>query len=278
MSMELKINSSLSVNSVVFICADREQESGQSRRLNDDLSVLALNKFLFEFYEVNSADEFWEVIREINIKSLNGMLPIIHFHMHGSKEKGLEIGKTGEYISWELLINELRKININTSNNLCVISSACYALYMIKPISVLKETPFFILIAPEDKVSFGFIDNKMSSFYSTLFMTSSIDESYKHIQDVFKYFHSERLLVISMAKYIKKYCCGKVKNERKEELLTEALLSGITEDKKKIRKEIAVHINPNEYLLKKYSDRFIFNRSPSVSMQDILRFVKGENA
>lgn len=271
--MYLQFKSEFSINSIVLISSSKENESGLATRLTDDLCFSTMSLFIFKPFDVNSADEFWNVIKEINNLALKGTLPIVHFHMHGSSENGLQIGKTGEYIAWEKLINALRAINVLTGNNLCVVSSACHALHMIKPIQIEYKTPFYILIAPEHKISFGIIDDHMSAFYSELFKTKSIDKAYEKVNQYFQYFHCEEFIIKALVGYVANYCRGKGKQDRKERLLTQGVNSNKNINKKEFRRLFDEHLKPNDDLIKYYIDRFAFNKEITISLDDIKKFI-----
>ena len=192
-----------------MISALKQEELGPSRRLAENLLYLSNDNELFTFkhFTVNSLAELKKLLVEIKYHVKNGMKPIMHFDMHGNEKSGLEISPTKEMISWTELTDYLREINVATKNNLCVIACACFGLNAIMPLSIHSATPFLVLLAPEKEVLVGYLEDKIFPFYRTLIDTGSIDEAYNlHISEKFIYFHSEKMLVLSIARYIKVKC------------------------------------------------------------------------
>ncbi|MGC3833546.1 hypothetical protein ACPSKX_04290 [Moritella viscosa] len=82
-------------------------------------------------------------------------------------------------------------------------------------------------------------------------MSGSLRAAYTDINDMFEYFHSEKLLIVTLAKYIILKCKGKEKDKRKEALLTSAIESGMPNDPaslKELRLIIKEHIKPEQAL------------------------------
>lgn len=275
----MQLDSSFSMNTVLLLTSDRKNDGGQTSRLDKDLKLLSeVQGFAYWHEDITSKANFIEFLNNVNetVRS-DGMKPILHLHMHGSASDGLEIGATGEFISWEELTPLLRNINISLKNNLCVISTACYGLHLIRDIEISKETPYFCLIAAQEKISFGYIDDRASGFYKALFDESSIDSAHEKVSDIFKYYHSEKMLVIVLGKYILQKCKGRTKNERKERLITEAITGGIEptkENLKELRKLIKEHMSPDQELLDRYVQTFLIGKALNITMDDILDLVE----
>ena len=130
-------------------------------------------------------------------------------------------------MSWANLIEKLRAINIATRNNLCVVSAACFSLNAIRPLKISAPCPFLLLIAPEQEVSFGFIEDKTVTFYQKLFSGFDVLTAFQEtLSPDLKLFHS-RMLAISLTRYIRDSCIGKGGERRREALLTKALSGGL---------------------------------------------------
>ena len=185
-----------------------------------------------------------------------GTGPILHFDMHGSKEKGLEIAATGERVPWPDLVKKLQAINRATGNNLCVISASCFGLHAIMQIKIIETVPFYVLIAPENEVIIGFLEDHTVSFYNDVFSSCDIVAAHKkHLAGAMKLFHCEKMLAVAIGKYISNACKGKSGRERRERLLTEILIDGDKRSSQNL-KEVRKKIKEGLRLTQKLVDRF----------------------
>jgi hypothetical protein len=100
-----------------------------------------------------------EFLTQIEEETSSGAKPLIHLDTHGSKNDGIVIASTDEFISWQTICNHLRAINILSGNNLCLVSTACFSYHLLYELEIDKPTPFFILIAPQHTISFGFTED-----------------------------------------------------------------------------------------------------------------------
>jgi hypothetical protein len=65
-------------------------------------------------------------------------------------------------------------------------------MHIYTAISVEKQCPFFVMIAPTEVISFGFVEQKMVQFYEQVFSTSDIMSAYqRYLQQQMTLFHSE---------------------------------------------------------------------------------------
>jgi hypothetical protein len=274
----MRLETWFTCNAVILLSAPRTGEEGTPRRIAEDLDAISKAKgdFIFRHQRIDSATALADALTLLKAECEGGLRPIIHFDMHGDKITGLEIGRTGEMVGWDALIEKLRPINVATENNLCVLVTACHGLYLIRPISIFEPTPFFALIAPQEEIKFSDVDGAVTPFYRELIETGHLDAALPKLSDRFKYFHSEKMLVISMAKYIRAHCTGKGAVKRREELLTGAFrhqpsIPNTKANRKLIRKKIKKHIEPDQELLTKYAAQFLIGKPMSVTMADIRR-------
>lgn len=272
-------SSSFAYNAVILISSPRKGELNVGGRLAEDLEQLrvAVHDFHFEHHHVKSRQELVEVLREVARQAKKGLRPIIHFDMHGDQNKGLEINPSMEFAGWPELIAWLRRINIRTRNNLCVVATACYGLFLIKPISIHNAVPFYTLIAPDHEVNLGFIDDKIPKFYRRLIEEENLDSAFEEISNEFKRFHSEKMLAIVLTKYIKQQCKGVGFATRREMLITEALARGIPRTKeslKTLRKLVKANIKPSEFLIKKYASNFLVGKEFPITLDQIVAFIE----
>lgn len=226
----MQLDSEFRCNAVVWITSLDEQELGPSRRMAEDISALCdHNGFIFINQNVSRHSELVQVLKSIEaIAKHNNIYPILVFDAHGSQKDGLILSHPGEVISWDSLNMLLRPINVATSNNLFVIGAACYGLHVISTTRLENPAPFYMLLAPEHKVKVGFLEENLPRFFNQLFTLGSIDEAYKNcLSQAFTYFHCEKMLLVTLARYIQKYCKGSGAKNRRERLMTELFMEGM---------------------------------------------------
>jgi hypothetical protein len=175
----VEIRSGLTVNSVIWISSLRAGEEGLTRRVTEDLSTFFGSIALpFQMYNAESVPLLEDALGKIEQATHSGMRPILHFDMHGSKENGLEIAETKKFASWPLVVKKLQAINIASHNNLCVVSGSCFGLHAIRQVTINEACPFYVLIAPENEVSFGFLEDHTVPFYTDVFSAGDLIKSY----------------------------------------------------------------------------------------------------
>lgn len=279
----MQLDTGFSCNSVIWLTSLPDDELGPTRRMVEDMEALTAEiTVVFQHIELTSAEHLKKQLGELTLHaSEHGMRPLLNFDMHGSKDDGLYISQTLEYVSWSELSECLQKLNRETANNLVVVGAACFGLRAIMPIKLDKPAPFYVLLAPEEKVSFGFLAENLIKFYRELFLSGCLDTAYsRNLSDKFKYFHCEKMLFIAVAKYIKAGCKGKAAQERRERLLTEVFSQGMEktdENLKSVRKKIKEGIKPDQALLDRYAGVFLINRRCCFNMDQLLDFLDGND-
>lgn len=277
----MQLDTGFSCNSVIWLTSLPDNELGPTRRMVEDMETLKAEIAVgFQHIQLTSAEHLKKLLGELTLHaSEHGMRPLLNFDMHGSKDDGLYISQTSEYVSWSELSECLQKLNRETANNLVVVGAACFGLRAIMPIKLDKPAPFYVLLAPEEKVSFGFLEDNLIKFYRELFSSGCLDTAYsRNLSDNFRYFHCEKMLFIVVAKYIKAACKGKTAQERRERLLTEVFSQGMEktdENLNSVRKKIKEGIKPDQALLDRYARVFLMNRTCSFNMGQLLDFLDG---
>jgi hypothetical protein len=198
--------------------------------------------------------------------------------MHGSIEKGVEMGASGEFVPWATLVQKLRLINVATGNNLLVVAAACFGLHAIRQTTITQAAPFFMLIAPEQEVSIGFLEGHIFPFFQQMLSTGDAMAAYRNnLAPKMKMFHCMQVFTVAMAKYISRYCKGKTAEDRREKLLTEVLLDGRKRTKanlKEIRKAIKRGIKPDQRMLDKFAGTFLIGRPFGLDMDALLELIE----
>lgn len=281
--MKLHFDSSFDFNSIILLSSTKEFEQGNTRRLNEDISVIAnSNSFLYHHFDVNEKQHLIDVLEKIYVLCVQEKLkPIIHFHMHGSEALGLEMSSSSEYMPWDELSHYLRKINTAIKNELCVVSTACHAYKVIDNLTIKDKTPFYCLIAAIAEIKMGYISDNMPSFYRALFTEDSINIAYSNVSDVFSFYHCEKVLAEALIIYIMNNCKGKAKQKRKEHILTKVLSNvggSLSTPLPELRKEIKKLAKPEQDVIEKYVKSFLIGKKANFSMEDLLYSVESAYA
>ena len=161
----LHLSSVININSLIWITSLEPNETGTMNRVHDDLQPYLLSIGLpFHAVGPRSGSELLACLDAIAKRAKDGLRPIIHFDTHGSRKDGLYIAASREFVSWQKLVEKLRAINVETGNNLCVVSAACFGMHAIMETNIGNAAPFFALIAPENTVTFGFVEQRTVPF------------------------------------------------------------------------------------------------------------------
>jgi len=234
----------------------------------------------FEVFEPRTAAELATKLQEIALAAKSGAKPIIHLDTYGLDDKGIFIAATREFVAWSDLYAAFRAINIKTGNNLCVVSAACYSMALIKQISITEACPFFIMLAPEKTVSFGFIEEATVAFYKDVFGDLNILGAYeKHLKPALSVFHSERMLAIVFARYFKFKCMGRGGRERREDLLTQAVASGIANNRhnrRVVRSTAKAMTRPTPEVVNRFAHTFLIGKRIPFGFGELMKLIKGD--
>jgi hypothetical protein len=273
--MALHLSSGLTVNSLIWISSLEPNERGTTDRVHDDLQPYFVSIGLpFHSVEPKSTSELLAALDAITKRAKDGLRPMIHFDTHGSKRDGLYIAASHEFVSWQRLVDRLRPINVATGNNLCVVSAACFGLHAITAISIGSPAPFFALIAPENTVSFGFVERRTVPFYEAVFRGLNVVSAHEqNLAPDFKLFLCEKMLLVGLTKYVRNYCMGKGREKRIEELLTQAVAVGLPntpENRQLARRTAKKHIRPDQALIDRYVQTFLVGKKIDVTINEIV--------
>jgi len=275
------LETSVNINRIIWVTSLKEEEKGSSNRITEDIIVYFKQINLSAtFFELESASDFYRISRWVCDSSTQGVGSIIHLDMHGSREHGLHVARSDEYVPWPSVGKNLRMINEITKNKLCIIASVCFGYHLIRNLTILEISPFYCLIAPESEIFSGYIEDNIVLFYKTLFESGDIVTAYEqHLGDRVSMFLSERMFITTFIRYIQKHCLGRSGKKRKENLLTEAIKKlGVNdlEGLRKLRNNIKKSIDPNQDLLNKYSKIFLAKEMNQVDIRELIK-IASEN-
>ena len=206
--MALTIQSGAKINSLFWIKSldpqDPDEEASTKKVLADLEPYLKGIGVPFTMMTPKSGAELVQNLAEIEAVARSGGKPMIHIDTHGNKASGIYICETAEFVGWNVLGDSLRRVNIATGNNLCVISAACYGFYQALELEILKPSIFYLFIGPEEATYFDFVEGALFAFYKQVFDTSEIIDAFKtHLKAEMRLFHSEQVLVKS---HVRLFC------------------------------------------------------------------------
>lgn len=77
--------------------------------------------------------------------------PFVHIETHGDREKGLKL-RLGDYISWDKMLEDLRKVNIRSGMNLIVTMATCFSIKNAFHIKMYGLTaPYLMTLTARDE-------------------------------------------------------------------------------------------------------------------------------
>jgi hypothetical protein len=272
--------STVKINGLVWISSLDDDEKGSTRRIVEDLEpYLASIDLPFVFVEPRSKAELLAALTSIAKRAKEGLKPVVHIDTHGSPTDGICIAGSKECVSWQVLVDEFRKINVATENNLCIVSAACFGMNMIRPIAINQQTPFYVVVAPHKTVTFDFVERKTLPFYRAVLDGLDILSGYEsHLAPEFSAFHCERLLATALTRYVRDHCIGRGAEVRREQLLTQGVSQGMPntrQNRRMARKLAKKMIKPDQRLIDRYVRSFLIGRPVPFSLADVMALARG---
>jgi hypothetical protein len=151
-----------------------------------------------------------------------------------------------------------------------------------RQVTLSEPCPFFILIAPENEVSSGFLEDNTVAFYKSLFEGGEIVEAHaRHIAPTLDLFHCERMLAYMLAYYVRDYCTGKAGNKRREQLLTKAVAANYVHnrsDRRRIRRGAKAWTRPSQAMIERFANglasKFLMGKPLGFDIDDVMKFTE----
>lgn len=265
-----------SVNAVLWFTSLRPDEQGVTRRILDDLvPYLDSVRIHHQVFEVTTAGQFLATLEALAVETAAGTLkPILHLDMHGSAEDGLRIAASGEIVPWDALADSLSAINATLQNNLFVVSCACHGQRFISATKLLRTCPYYVLVAPRERVTAGFLEGTIVPFYQAIFDEEDFVSAYRlHLVSEFSLFHSERLLFLALVKYVRGYCIGRGAAERREDLMSQAVVAGLLPSPD-LRRAIRDGIAADQAIVDNFASVFLAGKPPHFRFEDVMESVR----
>jgi hypothetical protein len=269
----------VAINSVVWISSLHEEEQGVTRRVLEDLVPFLEGKGLgVNVYYPKSSDELYVRLDEIWQATQGTLKPLIHIDMHGHPERGLHIAESGEEVPWNDLLEIFREININMNNSLCVVSMACFGFHMLAQgeLTLSKPTPCLALMASENEVASGLIEERTVSFYDDLLRRQDSSGTCEAIWgDVFRVWRAEKFMFETLLNYILRFSKGRGLRERRDRILSEARAQGVLNDANisHLRKMAKAALKPSPRLITRTQRDFYLSRPIGFTFRHLMQAV-----
>lgn len=281
MSQSLVIDETLKISHVYWLVSLPESEMGPTNRILEDLEpTLKNHRIKFELVYIKSKSHFICMLKSIAQNSKGGLMPLIHMDMHSNEEDGLFIDRSKENVSWDLLINLLREINVNCKNNLFVFFATCYAYHAVKSITLSKATPFCAMVAPPEEISNGFLEDKTHKFYHDGFSSDNFSSAIKtHLSSHLIYYHCQGIFLTAIVEYIQKYCRIENRKSRAKSIVRQKVDISIKNRnaRRKMHAEMTKRLRPGPYIIRHFERVFLCGGSAKFNYNQVKRALRAKS-
>ena len=261
-----KYMSSIGFHAHKFVIFDLvpESEMQTGRRIEENLNDFfnaENNELSCERYKCETEEDVFKAINFIKHDlTSKGIVSYVHIEGHGSREALYFPG--GKFISWSIVFQALREINILSKNNLFFSSGACESAYAYKAASITEACPVFGLLAPEKEVEAGGVEDGFIAFYKSLIKSESLNDAFNAFADAtdgekYALIFSPHMFEKAAFNYLTQHCMGKGRRKRLENFVTQAITqTGLPV--KKARKALKSELyKPQALALKGFHEKFM---------------------
>lgn len=165
----------------IYVVESLQDERQTGKELYDDIIKRRSyfhSDLATEFVEVLSLEDWNNTIERIVQETKdNHVIPILHFELHGSGNRdGLVLAK-GDLIPWGDFVSDMRRINIETQNNLLITMGICFGMKILYYTSLEDPSPFFGIIGSLYALQNDDIYIRYSDFYDEFLQSFDITKS-----------------------------------------------------------------------------------------------------
>jgi len=213
----------------IIVIESIEGEAHTGKDLYDDLIgrlTLYHENLMVDYNDVSSLLEWDALMERIEIDSRQGIIPILHFEIHGEENGNGLVLKDGELISIEHVGAQLRKININTGCNLFITLGVCKGLYLLFNMLMSEPMPFIGAVGSFENLLNGDIYIRFYDFYDTLSKTLDIGQAYVALQNAnpnleskYRYIPADEIFYKNYQEYLNKNCTDLALKSRAKEAI-----------------------------------------------------------
>jgi hypothetical protein len=280
----ISVTAGMTVNAIVWITSPDDADERQSTQQVLTFLEPFLQAIRVPFFKIEpkTLAELFKFLTSLEGQAKAGLRPIIHLDTHGGLTDGLYIAASGEFVTWQELVDRLRPVNVAAQNNICLVSAACFSLHAIMSMDFKAPTPFFMMLAPQHIATFGFIERKMFDFYEDVFTSHDVMQAHeRHLGTELQQYHCHRLLLKSLSGYMRDGCTGRGRRKRVRKLVKAKLGPGKrfpdTPALRRVARRVGLAATkPTPALIDRYAKPFLMGQSLSISFEEILAFVRAD--
>jgi len=136
------------------------------------------------------------------------VIPILHFEMHGSKDRSGLVLESKELVEWLEIHEDLMDINTIAKNNVFITLAVCYGAYLLKTSHIHNRAPFWGIIGSFDTISTSDLMIRYNKFYQSFLNDFKLDqaikilhESNQDIPSTYRYITSEQIFIKIYSKH-----------------------------------------------------------------------------
>jgi len=208
---ELRVDISFTNNMVLILDCLPSDEMQTGKHLFEalrDLPDIKLTGYC-NYLKVASRSEFVEALAKV-LRLCEKNWPILHIEAHGDEQSGLLVGgNESEAFAWDDLANFARECNAACGHNFGLVLASCHGRYLESRVRATEGAPFHFLVSFEGKILAGDAERHMVRFYSMLFRTASIDESFGVLPPEASVFRSHEYFLREYGRHYKRALMGK---------------------------------------------------------------------
>ena len=176
----------------------------------------------FSFYACRNLEDVRDAFE---IEIVRGGSPLVHLDGHGTHRIGLRVDPSDEFLSFSELIKLLRRLNVNSGNNLVVVSAFCHGLQAILEAGILEPSPYFAYYGTAAAIKVGVLIEGIPLFYQRLLDTKNLDEAAAAIPEM-ALFNCQELLFGALLRYRRNSTMGRGARQRVDSILSQAKARG----------------------------------------------------
>lgn len=169
----------------IYVIESLQDECETGKELYDDIikrRSYCHSNLATEFVEVLSLEGWNNTIERIVQETKdNHVIPILHFELHGSSNHDGLVLANKDLIPWSNFVSDMRRINIETQNNLFITMGVCFGMEILYHTSLEKPSPFFGIIASLYALQNGDILIRFSEFYDEFLCSFDIAKSLRKL-------------------------------------------------------------------------------------------------
>lgn len=211
-------------NGLIIFDALSESEMHTGRRLEEDLLDYCGEigrRGYCTYYKIKSKQMLIASLKMVLAECKAGVLyPVLHFECHGDPKGGLYVHASNEYVAWEELIRHIAEINQATRNNTGVVLAACYGFEISKFVNFSSPCPFNYVIAPQDELQAGQLQDVILGFYKVTVQTGDLQGGLVLLDSRFKLFHCGEWFYRTLATFMVTNFNAKGRSEIVEQIVS----------------------------------------------------------